>query len=421
MVVAVRRLRLMLVALVALSGAVLVAPAPSSRASARIVDLGPAARYPAGSVALFSVAEDGSGLVEAPARSQTAVWNGKLDGCPPDPVVGIPFALVRLTDGSLIALSTISTHGRALVPWVSDYERFGRAGWFVEPCLLDTYDVDGTRVYGPAARNLDRYAVEVRDGRVLVDLGAMTRGEAIPGRSRYGGTTYGPVAEYPTATPQAAATASPEAALPDSGATKPVDYWSLTPSGQQALRRAHPGAFLARLAAQPGMVLHVRETVTEATPGVRTTYDSFARIDGDRVVAVLVRRLDAVGRVIDEQIQVARNTRLPDGHVITTHPLPTITGLLPAIAPEFARTMFAMHETGSAAQPVRTLFLESPPSAKFRRELDIDASSHVVVGYRTFRVDRGQRVLLTSRTTEFEWVPARNAPAELPATHSMGG
>ncbi len=108
------------------------------------------------------------------------------------------FHVVRLDDGSLIALDWRSPHLGWTARWVPELE----VGWL--PGIegqTGAYDdgfsywlVDGTRVHGPAPRGLDRYAVEVTEGgRVIIDLALRTEGERIPSVRR-----GGPI---PTATP----------------------------------------------------------------------------------------------------------------------------------------------------------------------------------------------------------------------------
>lgn len=83
---------------------------------------------------------------------------------------GTVIHLVRLEDGRFVALSGRSAHLGEMVTWSTDRNFDGRSGWFYEPCHGDTYDVDGTRVFGPAPRGLYHFRVEVRSGRVVVDI-----------------------------------------------------------------------------------------------------------------------------------------------------------------------------------------------------------------------------------------------------------
>ena len=85
------------------------------------------------------------------------------------------FYLALLPGGEIIALADVdvSAAQRDLdcetIPWLPEFEFMGRTGWFREACVSSTFAVDGMLVAGPASRGMDRYAVEVRDGEVLVD------------------------------------------------------------------------------------------------------------------------------------------------------------------------------------------------------------------------------------------------------------
>jgi Rieske Fe-S protein len=86
------------------------------------------------------------------------------------------FWLVTLESGEIRAFSERSTHLGCIVPWRPDFEFGDRRGFFRDPCSGSTWNIDGTLVFGPAPRDLDRFPVRVRDGRLQVN----TR-QAIPG------------------------------------------------------------------------------------------------------------------------------------------------------------------------------------------------------------------------------------------------
>lgn len=86
------------------------------------------------------------------------------------------FHLVRLSEEEFVALSWRDSHVRhCTVPWKPDFlwpdpdTGQPRRGWFRDPCGGSTYDKDGRRVFGPAPRSLDRYAVAIVRDRVIVD------------------------------------------------------------------------------------------------------------------------------------------------------------------------------------------------------------------------------------------------------------
>ncbi len=98
------------------------------------------------------------------------------------------FHLVRLDSSEFLAFSMIDPHssvayaGRAdagdcQVAWRPDMYTQGKEGWFRDTCSGSTYDLDGTRVFGPSPRDLDRHPVTVEDGNVYVDTSTVNRGE----------------------------------------------------------------------------------------------------------------------------------------------------------------------------------------------------------------------------------------------------
>lgn len=172
----------------ALGGAVLLLAACTSGSEvfdAGPVDVGPVDDFPPGSVTSFAYA-DGRQL----ARTIDADISG-VEGLPEDAIV---FHLVRLDDGQFRALYATDPLRGCMVPWRPDFEFEGQQGWFRNPCHGATYDIAGRRVFGPGPRDLDRFPVEVRDGRVLVtlDLDDLILGEAASQFS--GGATPEPAA-----------------------------------------------------------------------------------------------------------------------------------------------------------------------------------------------------------------------------------
>ena len=115
------------------------------------------------------------------------------------------FHIVRLDDGELLALRDRDTHLGDPVPYRPDFVYAGRTGWFrgdpvpYRPDFVyagrtgwfrgvhaETYDMAGRLVFGPTPRDLDRLAVEVRNGAVYVNPRAITPGRSaiIPGTNR---------------------------------------------------------------------------------------------------------------------------------------------------------------------------------------------------------------------------------------------
>lgn len=70
--------------------------------------------------------------------------------------------IVRLR-GRIIALDATCTHLGCLVAWSGNEARFRC------PCHGSSFAADGTNLDGPAPRELDRLAICVRNGRIIID------------------------------------------------------------------------------------------------------------------------------------------------------------------------------------------------------------------------------------------------------------
>lgn len=84
--------------------------------------------------------------------------------------------LVKQESGEILALWQRDPHLGCTVPWNPDFEFNGRRGWFRNPCHSETYDLDGTCVFGPCVRGLDRFPVRIRGGRVQINAGQLIPG-----------------------------------------------------------------------------------------------------------------------------------------------------------------------------------------------------------------------------------------------------
>ena len=124
------------------------------------------------------------------------------------------FHIVRLPDGEIRALSSKDPHLGCAVPWRPDFEFVNETGFFRDPCHLETFDMAGDRVYGPATRGLDRFAVTIENDRVVVDLSDMTLGSRSP------------------APPLSGATATPQATAPAATATTEPFPPAIAPDGR---------------------------------------------------------------------------------------------------------------------------------------------------------------------------------------------
>jgi len=80
--------------------------------------------------------------------------------------------LVRLTDGSFLALSDSAQHlDRETVEWLPDFEFQGVKGWFRSPAHQETFAIDGNLAFGPARSDMEHFTVTVSGGRVRIDTG----------------------------------------------------------------------------------------------------------------------------------------------------------------------------------------------------------------------------------------------------------
>ncbi len=104
------------------------------------------------------------------------------------------FHLVRLPDGQFLALDMRDPHGKmlveqglapspCLVPWRPEFTFMRRKGWFRNPCHGETYDLTGRCFAGPCPRGLDRFAVTVKDGQVVVHVDDLIPGPPSDGQA----------------------------------------------------------------------------------------------------------------------------------------------------------------------------------------------------------------------------------------------
>ncbi len=86
--------------------------------------------------------------------------------------------VVRLPNGEFRVLSGRSTHLGQVIEWRPDLEpevgtiRGAFFGWGTCPL----WAVDGTRIFGPAPRDMDRYDFHIEDGFLVVDIGERREG-----------------------------------------------------------------------------------------------------------------------------------------------------------------------------------------------------------------------------------------------------
>lgn len=79
--------------------------------------------------------------------------------------------------GGLLALWQKCPHLGCAVPWRGEFDFEGVRGWFRCPCHGSTYTKAGIRVFGPAPRPMDTFALEYNaDGSITVNTGQVTPG-----------------------------------------------------------------------------------------------------------------------------------------------------------------------------------------------------------------------------------------------------
>ncbi len=86
-------------------------------------------------------------------------------------------------EGSILALYHKCPHLGCTVPWRPDFSREDPrngatyAGWFLCPCHGSTYSDAGVRVFGPAPRSMDTFALTIAGGKMTVNTGKITPGD----------------------------------------------------------------------------------------------------------------------------------------------------------------------------------------------------------------------------------------------------
>ena len=87
-------------------------------------------------------------------------------------------------EGSVLAIYHKCVHLGCTVPWRADFSREDPrdgetyAGWFLCPCHGSTYSDAGVRVFGPAPRSLDTFDLSIVGGKMTVNTGKITLGDA---------------------------------------------------------------------------------------------------------------------------------------------------------------------------------------------------------------------------------------------------
>ena len=106
----------------------------------------------------------------------TTVWAARADELRSNTPVhnSHGFYVVLLPSGEVIALVEKDSHDYPTsdvcpIEWRTDFVFESKTGWFRGECSGSTFSIDGSKAFGPSPRSMDRYAVEVKNGDVLVD------------------------------------------------------------------------------------------------------------------------------------------------------------------------------------------------------------------------------------------------------------
>jgi len=163
---------------------------PSGLSPNRRIDIGRIEDYPVGSV---------TSLVPVDAEGRT--FSSASIEAPDPPIETLRLWIVHLDDGRLLALVGRSPHRGCTLPWRPTFTYEGIQGWFRDPCAGSTFFRDGTRVFGPSPRDMDRVAIDVGlDGRVTIDVSRVIPGASPPPRLEPYWTPT-PAATVPASTP----------------------------------------------------------------------------------------------------------------------------------------------------------------------------------------------------------------------------
>ncbi len=100
------------------------------------------------------------------------IKDGDVAEVPSDGVVTVRTAQTHLTreGDEVLALWWRCTHLGCRVPWVES------EGEFQCPCHGSRFSRTGEYLAGPAPRGLDRFPIEIQDGRIVIDTGTVILG-----------------------------------------------------------------------------------------------------------------------------------------------------------------------------------------------------------------------------------------------------
>ena len=202
---------------------------------------------------------------------------------------------------------------------------------------------------------------------------------------------------------------------PSTAGAQDTDYFALSPRSQAEFRERHLLAFQPCMELQLGKVLRVTNRVQDLVlPAPRMT-DAYAVFGADGTLErSLILVYDDSGQLVGTQRTYdGTETILMDGSVLIEQSVGTLAESLPSMAPEFLSVNSKFTEDGSSESVLRFVEHLDANGEAFRREIEIDRLSNVVVGWRLFVLENGSERLLDSRATTFEWIESSDAPAAL--------
>ena len=111
----------------------------------------------------------------ASSRTPEFVADGRFfislfEGNPAEAADVPAYKLTNTADTQVVALFRKCVHLGCSVPWCAS------AKWFECPCHGSKYSINGEYRDGPAPRGLDRFPVEIVDGKIVVDTGKLIEG-----------------------------------------------------------------------------------------------------------------------------------------------------------------------------------------------------------------------------------------------------
>ena len=116
------------------------------------------------------------GPATLPDIQRTPFCNDVHRFCIVEPQPGQFFALYAYDTNDSFRQLGCSVHWTTTLVRTDPTTQEDRTGWFLADCSGSVFDMSGHRVFGPAPRDLDRFALQQRDGNFFVDTRTLTCG-----------------------------------------------------------------------------------------------------------------------------------------------------------------------------------------------------------------------------------------------------